>query len=172
MNRQRTILVISLLIPMGIDFQTRLTFFSWPRPESSCLLSSRSRDRPKNKATMTDTSALSSTGSLFVANGVMDVPPTVARRPHSQDARRRWRIARSIAWATQMRCLQTPSHLVHSQRRRRRRGRGEPVGADRHGRPSPTPFDHTGSAGGRRNGQEHAYLRRWRPRKNVEICAS
>lgn len=59
---------------------------------------------------MTDTSALSSTGSLFVANGVMDVPPTVARRPHSQDARRRWRIARSIAWATQMRCLQTPSH--------------------------------------------------------------
>lgn len=32
MNRQRTILVISLLIPMGIDFQTRLTFFQLASP--------------------------------------------------------------------------------------------------------------------------------------------
>ena len=114
MNRQTTILVITLLIPMAIDFQTRLTFFQLASPRVLCLRYSppalRSRDRPKNKATMTDTSALSSTGSLSVANGVMDVPPIVARRPHLQDARRRWRIARSIAWAMQMRCLQTPSH--------------------------------------------------------------
>ena len=83
----------------------------------------------KQKATMADALALSSTASLSPADGVIDDTPPVARVHYTARPRSHDRFAAAIAWSSQVRPLLPPSGDGPSQHRRRLCCPGEPFGA-------------------------------------------